>query len=345
MVATTNGTVYCNGEFTIGALARRLQKKDLLPVNVRQSADAEWALAAVRMHGVQAALEHCEDKTPLGLSSVTISDNRSPKGLKGLTSKARRSIRCGAYRLEKRRNRHRIGFATTTLPPLTKSDYISVHKNWGAIVNRFVKWFKRRLNQACVPDHLVYVTEIQAKRHEQTKNPYLHLHLCYLACRKSDYRWYVPAHEMRVGWARAVSAFCAEQYDFNASVDAVVVKKSVARYLAKYLTKGASSIERALKDGLPVEALGHWWGWTAGLRHECRSRELRAAQLVEWLWRNIDNLRAGGAIAYVHFIYIDTPGYGRRCIGCAGGLTRTGMAVLSCIHSQIKEEAFPDGYA
>lgn len=344
MVAAVSGTVYCNGEFALGALPRRLQKRDILPVNARRSENADLALAAVRAHGVQAALEHCTDEAPLGLSGVTISHTRSPKGSKGLTPKARRSIRCGAYRLERRRDRHRIGFATTTLPRLTKSDYLSVHRNWGNIVRTFIQWFKRRLNRACVPDHIVYVTEIQSKRHDKTKHPYLHLHLCYLACRKSDYRWYIPASEMRVVWNRTVSAFCSEQYDFSASVDAVVVKKSVARYLAKYLTKGAASIERALEDGLPVESLGHWWGWTAGLRNECRSREIRAADVVEWLWRNIDQLRECGGIAFLHFIYIETPGYGRRCIGCAGGLTRAGMHVLSCIHSQTKEEAFPHGW-
>lgn len=344
MVTGISGTVYCNREFSLGVLARRLPSSEFIPSGHEPSPEEEWRSRMLRQHGLEASLGLLEGEAPLGLSSDLILDTRSKKGLKGLTSKARRDIRCGAFRLERRRNRYRVGFGTCTLPELSDEDYLSVHSNWGVIVNRFIKWCKRGLNRACVPDHMVYVTEIQGKRHEKTGRAYLHLHFVYLCCRRTDYTWFLPASDMRVAWNRAVSAFCSERSDFDASVDCVVVKKSVARYLAKYLGKGPESIDRAVKDGLPVEALGHWWGWTAGLRRECRCRELRADGLAEWMWRNVAALKEAGVVAYLHYVYISTPGYGDRCIGCTGLLTKEGMGVISLIHSQIKEGKFPDGW-
>lgn len=327
-----SGTVYPNGEFTIGYSARKLQREDVAVSRLEYSREEEWRSCALRVHGYDACMEVFGGEAPLGSSSVPISHTRKPKGLKGLTSNARRKIRNAAFILEENFGRRHCGFGTVTLPELSPSDYIEVHKHWGDIVRTFIQWAGRKLESRSVSPQIVHITEIQTKRHEQSGTAYLHLHFCYPCRPGSNYKWYLPADEVRLAWARAVSAFCSAEYDFNASSDTVVVKVPLGKYLSKYLSKGASCIEGALRDGLPMEALGHWWGWTRSLRVAVSERTIPAAGLVERIWRHLDKWVCSGWVSRVHFVYIPFKDSGDRCIGLVGNLSTYAMGVISSIY-------------
>ena len=329
IMTSYSGTVYPNGEFTIGHSANRLERDDVAVSRQKYSDDEEFMTKALAVHGYEALAIAFGGEAPLGLSSVPISHKRAQKGLKGLTSQAGRKIRNAAFILEEKFGRRRCGFGTVTLPELTPEDYINVHSNWGNIVRTYMQWVQRRLVASGVAPYTFHVSEIQVKRHEQSGTPYLHLHYCYPARPKSNYKWYLPASEARVAWERAVSAFCTSSYDFAASVDSVVVKAPLGRYLAKYLSKGADSIERALRDGLPTGAVGHWWGWSREARSSVSSRTIRATGLVERIWTRLDEWVIRGWVTSVYFIYIPTRSSGDRCIGMCGVLAKKAMDMIS----------------
>lgn len=337
MIPKFFGSVFSNGEFSIGSIPSKLRHDDIAVSKDRYSKEQEWRSLALREHGLDSCREALGGESPLGLSSLPISHTRAPKGLKGISSNGQRNLRVGGYELQQVRSHHRVGFGTLTVPPLSDEDYVAVHENWPHIVRTFIQWLKRRLASKGVIQYILYVSEIQTKREKKHGKSYLHLHFCYPASRKFDYRWYVPASDMRVAWKRAVSSFAATELDFSASIDCVVVKKSVGRYLGKYLTKGVSDIQAAIGNGLPVAAVGHWWGWSSALRDRVRSGTLRAADLVEWLWRNLDRLRESGCIQWLKFVYIETAMTGQRCVGCCGQLTSQGKKVLYCIYSTLKQ--------
>jgi len=323
-----SGTVYPNGEITVGYSARKLQHSDVAVSRDRYSADEQFATKALEVHGFQACLDASGASAPLGSSSVPISHTRAPKGLKGLTSNARRMLRNGCYLIDQEFGRRRSGFGTATLPELSPSDYVEVHKNWGNITRTFMQWISRRLRSQNVNPMTLHVTEIQTERHANTGTAYLHLHYVYPCKPKTNYHWYIPASEMRMAWARTVSAFCSSVYDFAASIDTVVVKAPLGQYLSKYLSKGASSIKSALDDGLPVEAIGHWWGWSRSCRSAVAKRTIRAAGLAERIWRRLDYWVTRGWLTRVHFVYIPFRDRGDRCIGLVAQLSKSAMSVI-----------------
>lgn len=320
MVAQRTGSVHANGEFSIGIAPRKLNADSVRISTARYSPEEEWRAAALDMFGAEAVTEMFPAEPPIGSSSVPISEIRSPKGQNGISGNGRRNLRIGCHLLEQHRDRHKIGFATLTLPELTLPDRVAVHLAWGDLVNQFIKFMRRRLKEAGAPQEICYVTEIQTKRLNRDGRAYYHLHFCYPCTRVFDYQWYVPAHEMRVAWKRLVSSVCSSSYDFDASVDCVVVKKSVGAYLGKYLSKGGGNVAQARANGLPVDAIGHWWGWTAPLRKRARRLAIRSNGLVEWLWASLPRLVEIGAVRWLRYIYIDTNLSGPRCVGVCGCL-------------------------
>jgi len=310
--------VYPNGEFTIGACPRRLEHSDIAVSRDRYSQDEQWMTKALRSHGIEALLQAFPEGDGLSLSSVPIPPTRKHKGLKGMSSYGRRMIRNTCWLLEKEHGRGRVGFGTLTLPELSEEDYRNVCENWPKLIKNFVKWVKRRLTARSVTPIVGYVTEIQSKRYEKTGRAYPHLHFVYPCRPHASYKWYLSASEIRVAWERQVSAFLSQQYAFNASVNCVVIKKSVGAYLAKYLTKGGDGIQKWLSDGLPEAVISHWWGVTKPARDRIRAGTLRANELAEWLWGAVSYLRESGAIIYLTWVYIPTRLQGERCVGACG---------------------------
>lgn len=320
MVTNYSGYVYPNGEFTVGYSARKLQHDDVAPSKARYSPDEEWWAVALDVHGIEACLEARGVEEPLGSSSVPISHSRSPKGMKGISSNGRRMIRQSCYVLEKEFGVGRCGFGTLTLPELTPEDYVSVHQNWGNITRTFMQWATRQLSPMGIPAMIASVTEIQGKRYEQTGRPYFHLHFTYPARPNRSYQWYLPASQIRLAWQRAVAAFCTASYDFGASVDCVVVKKGLAQYLAKYLSKGGQQVEDAVRHGLPIEAVGHWWGWTSDLRERVSKATIRAVGLAETIFRTFPEMLCDGQIKWCTLIYIYPETKDAKAVGLAGVL-------------------------
>lgn len=321
MLTEFSGRLYPNGEFTVGILHAAVKPSEILPIPDRVTDEENPHAGLVETFGLDGAAWAVHDGSPLGLSNVPISATRSPKGLKGMTSNGRRMVRNGCYLLEQEFGKGRCGFATLTLPDLIFPDWAAVCHDWGKLVNNFIKRFKRKLTARGVKDYICYVTEYQVKRFEKTGRPYPHIHLCYPARPIRNYHWYITADEIRTIWAEVVQSRCLCRYDFGASVDCVVVKKSVAAYLAKYLSKGAGDIQRFVEAGLPLAALGHWWGLTGRLRKAIQKGTRSSPAIARYLWRQIPAITERGGTIWARCIYIDTHQAGPRCIGMCGCLS------------------------
>lgn len=336
MVAKFSGRVYPNGEFTVGVVPRQLKPSDILPVKSTEDPHVTEVTEALKDFGLDGALWAYGTGEDLGSSSVPILDIRAPKGLKGISSHGRRMIRNGCWMLEREFGKGRCGFGTLTLPDLTDEDYINVCKHWGEIVNRFSKWAQRRLKARGVKKYIVYVTEFQEKRYVKTRKAYPHLHLCYPARPERNYRWYLPASDIRRAWQRVVESHCVQHYNFGASVDCVVVKKSLGAYLSKYLSKGAGDIPRYLASGLPVECLGHWWGNSGELRKAIKAETRSSPAIARHIWENATELAAAGGIKWCRYITIETNLTGERIIGLCGGLAEETKLMLYCLYPKQK---------
>lgn len=313
-----SGTVYPNGEFTIGVVPRRLKPADILPVKAKLSEEEELRAYALHEHGLEPALAVFGGEAPLGSSSLPISAMRSRKGLNGMTSAARRKIRNDCYLIEKEFGRGNCGFMTLTLPEMNLEDWAAVCHDWGKLVNNFTKRVKRRLTARGIKPYIVYVTEFQMKRYEKTGRAYPHLHACYPAKPNRTYDWYISASELRDIWREVIQSRCLSSYSFDASIDCVVVKKGLGAYLSKYLSKGAGDIKRVVESGIPLGCIGHWWGHTSEVRAAVAALCCSCPNLIVRLWREAESLRERGAVKWLKYISIETHLAGRRIIGCCG---------------------------
>lgn len=313
-----SGRVYPNGEFTVGVAPRKLRPQDILPVNSVSSSDVDARVELLHEFGPELAQQVLSPGSPLGLSNVPISATRAKKGLKGMTSYGRRMVRNACYLLEERYGSGRCGFGTFTLPSLIFPDWAAVCHDWAKLVNNFIKRVKRRLATRTENPYICYVTEFQTKRYEKEGRAYPHLHICYPARPEFNYNWYISASELRDIWREVIQSRCLCRYDFAASVDCVVVKKSIGAYLSKYLSKGAGDVARFIQAGLPLGCVGHWWGVSGAVRAAIKARTRTSPAIARHLWGAAAGLRERGVIKWLYYISIQTNLTGQRIIGMCG---------------------------
>lgn len=197
----------------------------------------------------------------LGLSLASISHRvalgmaeapgtRAQKGLKGISRYAARNIRNAAYLLEQKYPLKRLGFYTFTLPPVDETSDYSAALEWAEIVRIFLQSVTRLLSAAGLSTSYVGCTEIQEGRYARHGGLPLHLHLVVVGKKAGQKGWAIHSNQWRALWRSAVMGRCPEfsSVSFAAAVDTVVVKKSAAGYLGKYMSKGVKALSGILAD-------------------------------------------------------------------------------------------------
>lgn len=194
------------------------------------------------------------------------SQKRGKYGSKGITGYGKRNVRCIALLLQQKYGRKRLGFGTTTLPPLTEDGVRIALAKWGDLIRRFFQRLKRLVEPKGEQFLYVSCTEIQPKRFSTTSLPFPHLHFAYVSRRISRSGWYVSSAEIRNAWrAACLQVIGSKEFidegsekSFGASVDCQSVRKSVAGYLGKYLSKGDVVIDLMIEQGYNVFPR-QWW--------------------------------------------------------------------------------------
>lgn len=238
---------------------------------------------------------------------------RSRKGLQGITRYGKRMIRSAAKLLEEKFRRSQLGFGTLTTPGLSRAQMAVVNRYWGELVKRFREELQREAERnGCKEFHFVSTTEIQEKRFRNYGDVGLHLHFLYVACDRRG-RFYFSANKVREILSRILQNLL-ESYrqewdvygdsvvaaiDTRASVDLQLVKRSAARYLAKYLSKGGAILSQVVSEKRGCELPNQWWYVSPGLKKAVKAAVVKLSQeFCDAIIHHMDELKMAGVIAW-----------------------------------------------
>lgn len=229
--------------------------------------------------------------------------NRSPKyGKTGISGYGKKMVKSVGALIDQKLPRHRVTFATVTMPSLPQHLRQELGRCWPELVRQMLQTVSRRLSKKGLPKVAVSVTEIQPKRLAESGEAYGHLHLLWLNQPGKKGNWTVNVLHLR-SW---VSDFLQRRGiwvpDAHVNIDVRSVKGDKASYLAKYLSKGGEILDNAAKD-LTWECMpSQWWNVTKQAR-EWVKNELIKGKAVGWLLHEMVN-HAFDANDFADFRYL-----------------------------------------
>lgn len=223
--------------------------------------------------------------TPLLDSTPQFSQEPKPQseprkyGLKGITSLGRKMVQSGVTVLANKCGLQNLSFLTLTVPPLTQSQRQAVAASWGETTRQLLQWLARRLKSAGLHSGVVSASEIQPKRLRKLGQGYLHLHAVFQGRLSRYAEWAVRVEDIRAWWeARLKRVLKVDQLQ-TTQINIQGVKKNVAGYLAKYLSKGGEGLEEYRKDCGDEGVPGQWWNMTKAARDMTKAAVLKCPEL------------------------------------------------------------------
>lgn len=236
---------------------------------------------------------------PLGLSSVanlstTAPPQKAKRGSKGISARSRQLVKDASTIMEDRFGKGRLAFITHTIP----DEYVDVvHQNWASILANLRRRYIRSLRAAGLPEDLIMVSEYQEERLEKTGKAVLHLHIVIVG-RHAKRKWQWECEWYHQQWRE-----CCEHYLHNRSDDAKWkaatrvegIRKSVADYLSKYMSKGVSAVALAVASGVAPFIPSSWHVLSQRLRRSVRLNTRhyegnQATAMYDWLIEDADTL-------------------------------------------------------
>lgn len=252
-----SGRVWPDGSFG-WRTHKRNQKFSLPKIHITEEVLSRVAILSVYgLQAYQALFSECNEKEvdhmptlpsesgadsgALGLAEATNYHKRksAPRGSRGITSQNRKTVRSVGTLLEFRYGKDRLSFATLTMPSLTPEDRVVCQQQWSRSVQVFYQEMTRYFARKGLKFIYVGVTEIQPKRSEREGWNAPHLHFVFLG--KQGKTWTITPSKLRQLWKRTWHGHFSSSYCWDLSENLVRVKKSVAGYLSKYLSKGGKS--------------------------------------------------------------------------------------------------------
>lgn len=229
----------------------------------------------------------------------------SRKRLTGMTKNMARNIRNACYLLDAQYGKDNISFLTLTLPNLSTDELGLCCEKWDYMIDQFLKWLRKRSQKLNIPFAYVYATEIQLKRLQKRKEYAPHLHLAFRGRNAKKSPWMVTPKQVRKAWTNIIcNVIGHRQFDNRALENLQRVRKSVARYLAKYLSKGGCTLPS--DSGTIIEARLHtqWGGMARVLSRAIKSCTIRLSGasscggLVVHILRHMGELIEKGLVRY-----------------------------------------------
>jgi hypothetical protein len=288
--------VYLNNEANVSVIRKvRIQPSETANCSIDPD---NFYSAALQVHGFDVALAHkrgnqveaVESKT-LGLSTVPYS-SKPKRGLKGISRHARRTLECGAIALENRTRTDCLSFLTLTYPDecFTAKVKSASDPDLRAALNRtrmeFLRELQRRLSQAKLNLFVVGCVELHPSRESKIAVPLPHIHLCFEG-RKHGCPWALTSAELSALWQKCCRRCLElpESVSFRAATRVERVQKSVARYLAKYMSKGRRASDVSSTDVPSPFHPGSWHIITRPLLKLVKQSVRQAVgTMAEWLW-------------------------------------------------------------
>lgn len=198
---------------------------------------------------------------PVGLSPARNSDTPRRNGWKGLTPLGKRRIRTAAATMEDARRR--CVFWTVTLPG-DALDQIAALDSLSKFTDHLRRCLQRRLGRAGLPRWAVGVIELQPGRTVREGRPCPHWHVLFIGKRAGRRVWALHTSVLDGIIGKALAAAGVSGVDTANCGQVEPVKKSVAGYMAKYLTKDTdlSEVCVAQLELIPRQ----WWFETRALQ-------------------------------------------------------------------------------
>lgn len=237
----------------------------------------------------------------------------------GQTSHSKRMVRNSLYRLESQHGKHNLAFVTCTL-----SDDIDdiqlwvIQQMWGEITRLHLEAINNKLKAAGIKPELVCVTEIQEKRHERSGRLCPHLHIVFQSRRNRYAAYAITKEENTAIWNRIIrnvlkrAGYKDEEIpNMPYACEIKTIEKSAQAYMAKYMSKGSSTVRRVDKDKSygDVWFPKSWWNVSLSLREWVKENtKILADRTKRWIKDNlhhwIEDLE-NSPFHYLHIVTID----------------------------------------
>lgn len=230
-------------------------------------------------------------------ASIFKGKNHKPYGCDGLNFRAKRSIESMGIILEQLYGKHNIGFVTLTLPWFGEELMAWISRDFAEITKRYFEKVKRYFRSIGEPFDFVRVTEIQPKRWKDKNQYALHLHYAFRSrssrmfgekidkkgIKKIGKLYYLDIQTNDRLWKDSVWNSVRRYEKLNGLVQKPKIpkdwgnkmqdiRKSVAGYLSKYMSKGglfikevSEWIEDKKAEGFNYELPKRWWGSSKSL--------------------------------------------------------------------------------
>ena len=240
---------------------KRLQSVKDLVVHL-PSAGSEWAYASPTV-SPDLKVFACPERSggglpPLGSSKDPNSQNQSRYGMRGIQPTTCRKIRNILTLMED--FREKLAFITVTLQ---NEDYARMAGTgiWPRFQRRYIDLLTQHLKRHEDPAFVVGVVEIGEKRTRSTGRPMPHMHVVCTGwgTKLRGYRGLVCPEINDHLIAQAASYAGAGSVDIRAAGNIQPIKKSVANYVSKYLTKQGKPSQMDLSDGWDDLIPRQWW--------------------------------------------------------------------------------------
>lgn len=194
----------------------------------------------------------------LGLSKEGNSQNQSRRGLKGMPHSATRKVRGILTLMED--FRERLTFGTCSLPD-EDLHAMAGTDIWPKFQRRYIDLITQHLKRWGDEALVVAVVEIGDFRARRTGRPLPHIHFVCTGRgkRKPNGRWLFDRKDHDLIIAKAAQYAGLKRRERRAAGNIQPVKKSVANYVSKYLTKQAPVKEVDLSDGYEELVPRQWW--------------------------------------------------------------------------------------
>lgn len=242
----------------------------------------------------------------IGLSASVISRKRRPRGSRGMTKTAGDVLKWAAGALEDNCPPGSIGFLTVTLPSDDIGFLRDCQQQWQRIVKNFIESLKRELKKnGCNIPTILGCVELHPSRSSRLGVNVPHIHAIFRCRERPGKPYYISPGNVRALWRRAVvCATGCTGIDFGATENLVVVRRSVRRYLGKYLSKRPGGV--AGEGGRDSWFPSSYTIVPRLIRSAYRSATIRSPKLIGMLEDSIAALRPGRG--YVRVFHLDTGG-------------------------------------
>lgn len=270
-ISQMTGTVYPDRTFSIGRVPRQRKGVREREYDRDYASQIDSYIETTSKYG---EATHSEvsffrgiEKCDRFIKDPKSSRKRGKYGGKGITGYGKKVVKCSAILLQKKYGRQSMGFCTLTLPSLAEESLKYLFSSWSQVGRRFFQKYKRACEKKSCVSHYVGVTEIQEKRYKRTGLPVLHIHFAYIARRSGrDRPFFFTPSDFRRWWRESIEQVLLKggytpdyEETYKASVDCQVVKKSVAAYLGKYLSKGSGVVADIIEKGGAYMLPSQWW--------------------------------------------------------------------------------------